>query len=475
VLSFFQLSPIFLVISMILMFRRPPVQAAVGGALLATGLWFGGIAKPFLMGTLSNILQDTMVLFMSTAFVIAPGLLFVIFLERVGANDALSEWVRKLGWPKAAQALFLVLGLAPLLEGMTGFGVSLIATVPLLIALVEKRIALRIALTGMCIMPWGTLGLATVIGAALAGMPADTLGGWSAWTSAPVFLGATLLALWLAGQRKLTTFGIGALFAALFIGLLHIMSRTLGPEIAGVGAAAAITLIGIAWAKFHLKSTIVFPVAAWPYVALLGTILVLKLINATFGLDAMLILQGAQVSWKPLASPGIALLIVDIVLIAKLGLNNILTPFSNRARRPLLTIFFFLFMSQLLVKAGFFDGVRAALDHLAPVTLAPLVAALGGLSGYITGSNVGGNAIVMPSVAHLGLTPAALAVMAAIQNSAAGHAALGSMPIVALILGLAKGSKDDEQELIRFAFLFALFNTVAVGTIGYFLMANAAA
>nr|WP_080945409.1 amino acid ABC transporter permease [Delftia tsuruhatensis] len=65
---------------------------------------------------------------------------------------------------------------------------SLIATVPLLLSLFERRAALRMALAGMAIMPWGTLGLATVIGASLAHVDAAALAAVSSLTSAPVFL-----------------------------------------------------------------------------------------------------------------------------------------------------------------------------------------------------------------------------------------------------------------------------------------------
>ena len=103
-----------------------------------------------------------------------------------------------MGGPPDAQVLFIVLGLAPLLEAMTGFGVSLIATVPLLMSLFSRPVGMRLALTGMAIMPWGTLELATAIGALLTGVPAATLGSHSALLSAPVFFCLSGLALWQA-------------------------------------------------------------------------------------------------------------------------------------------------------------------------------------------------------------------------------------------------------------------------------------
>nr|BFE95391.1 hypothetical protein GCM10020185_59270 [Pseudomonas brassicacearum subsp. brassicacearum] len=164
------------------------MHAAIAGTALVLVLWLAGAADAWRLGSMVAAAQDTAVLFASTAFVIVPGLVFVIFfIERMGVNLALSRWVQSLGLGRGDQVVFIVLGLAPLLEAMTGFGVSLIATVPLLLSLFERRIALRIALTGMAIMPWGTLGLASVIGASLVHLDATALASTSALTSAPVF------------------------------------------------------------------------------------------------------------------------------------------------------------------------------------------------------------------------------------------------------------------------------------------------
>lgn len=186
-LALFHLSPVLLVTAMLVVLRRPPVHAAIAGTLLVVVLWLAGAADAWQPSSMVAAAQDTAVLFASTAFVIVPGLAFVIFIERLGVNLALSQWVRSLGLRRGDQVAFIVLGLAPLLEAMTGFGVSLIATVPLLLSLFERRVALRIALAGMAIMPWGTLGLATVIGASLAHLDAAALASTSALTSAPVF------------------------------------------------------------------------------------------------------------------------------------------------------------------------------------------------------------------------------------------------------------------------------------------------
>ncbi|MDO5648787.1 hypothetical protein [Paracoccus sp. (in: a-proteobacteria)] len=86
----------------------------------------------------------------------------------------------------------------------------------------------------------------------------------------------------------------------------------------------------------------------------------------------------------------------------------------------------------------------------------------------MTGSNLGGNAIFMPSVAALATQGQPW--LAAMQNSGAGHGALGSLSIIALVLGLARSDKAEEQALVRFGFGLVCLNTVLVGVCGTVLM-----
>jgi lactate permease len=473
-LALFHLSPVLLVTAMLVVLRRPPVHAALAGTLLVVVLWLAGAADAWHLGSLLAAAQDTAVLFASTAFVIVPGLAFVICIERLGVNVALSQWVQSLGLRRGDQLVFIVLGLAPLLEAMTGFGVSLIATVPLLLSLFERRVALRIALAGMAIMPWGTLGLASVIGASLAHLDAPALAATSALTSAPVFLALSAMALYLAGVRELREWQALGVFWLLFVAVLYAASRWLGPEVAGVAAglftASAVLVAGL-WRlrrSATTRSTVQWPRQAWPYVLLIVFIVGLKTLWSITGWQDLWVVQGAQVTWKPLASPGVALILVLIGL--GLYARNTprqtgpvvgwLTALAVRAKRPLLTIFFFLAMSQMMVKAGFLAGLMQLLAGLSPTAATSLVALLGGLSGYMTGSNVGGNAIFMPAIAMLPETSRLL--LAAVQNSAAGHAALGSLSIVMLILGLAKTQASEESALVRFGFGLVCLNTALV-------------
>jgi len=463
-----QMSPIGLVIALILLLRRPPVQAALAGVAGVLLLWGLGAAQPLSTGVSAAIAQDTMILFLSTACVIVPGLAFVILVERGGAPQAIGAWVRELGWTPPAQVIFIMLGMAPLLEAMTGFGVSLIATVPLLMGLFSRQTGMKMALAGMVIMPWGTLGLATVIGALLAHVPAQELGSHSALVSAPVFLTLAAVALGLAGVHNLSAWlGLVAV-SVLFSAVLYAANLWIGPEASGVLAGLAVACVGLGISYARRGVLVHWPSAAWPYLALLGVIIASRGLFLLSGWDGVWVVQGANVSWKPLASLGLALLLVTFLMIGRQGSRFPWQALFTRARFPVATIFLFLLLSQVMVKAGFLVEAQQALQALSGVSLASTVSLLAGLAGYVTGSNVGGNTLVMPSIAALASSHGPW--LAAMVNSAAGHGALGSLSILSLITGLAGANRQEEHALIRFAFALVLLNIVIVAATGVVLL-----
>lgn len=463
-----QMSPIGLVITLILLLRRPPVQAALAGVAGVLLLWGLGVAQPLSAAVSGAIVQDTMILFLSTACVIVPGLAFVILVERAGAPQAIGAWVRELGWTPPMQVIFIVLGLAPLLEAMTGFGVSLIATVPLLMGLFSREAGMKMALAGMVVMPWGTLGLATVIGALLVHLPAHELGSHSALVSAPVFLCLTAVALALAGVRSLAAWlGLGAV-AVLFSVVLYAANLWVGPEASGVLAGLSVACVGLGISYAKRGALVPWPPVAWPYLALLGVIIVSRGLFLLSSWDGLWVVHGSNVSWKPLASPGLALLLVVLMMLRRQGSGFAWKALFTRARFPVATIFLFLLLSQVMVKAGFLLEAQRALQSLSGVSLASTVSLLAGLAGYVTGSNVGGNTLVMPSIA--GLSTSHGPWLAAMVNSAAGHGALGSLSILSLVIGLAGANRKEEHGLIRFGFALVLLNIIIVAATGAVLL-----
>lgn len=186
------------------------------------------------------------------------------------------------------------------------------------------------------------------------------------------------------------------------------------------------------------------------------------------GWDGGWVVHGAKVAWKPLASPGLALLLVVLAMAARQGGGFPWRALFTRARFPVATIFLFLLLSQVMVKAGFLVEAQRALQSLSGVSLAATVSLLAGLAGYVTSSNVGGTTLVMPAIAALSDSHGAW--LAAMANSAAGHGALGSLSILALIIGLAGANRDEEHGLIRFGFALVVLNIVIVAATGVVLL-----
>ena len=209
------------------------------------------------------------------------------------------------------------------------------------------------------------------------------------------------------------------------------------------------------------------PRDAWPYGLIFAGVLLRKGLWRLTGWADALVWQGSQVVYKPLNSPGLVLALVAFAVWwryrAQHRGTSLATAWLARAWRPLLTIFCFLVLSQIMVKGGFLDGVRELAASLEGAWLMPLLAGLGALGGYLTASAVGGNVLMMPSVAGGDLWQAALI------NSAAGHAALGALPMAALIAGLAKADREEEQRLARFGLALVLLNTGLLALAGIWI------
>ena len=99
------------------------------------------------------------------------GLLLYNLLSAGGAVDGVSRFLGRLEPDRVSLAAVVVVGVAPFFESVTGFGVAVVISAPILLAagFTPLRAAV-LASWGQCAVPWGALGVGTVIGAHLAGM-----------------------------------------------------------------------------------------------------------------------------------------------------------------------------------------------------------------------------------------------------------------------------------------------------------------
>ncbi len=450
------LSPLLLVIALCAGFRWPAFVAAWVGVAVVALLMTGSPANTASLQDVQVGLSAAGLITLQALFVIGPGLYLNELLLQRGVHARLVTWVEQIPLSTAHKSMFIVVGVAPALESLTGFGVSLLVTVPLLLATASRPTALRLSLLSMNIMPWGTLALATTVGAQIAKQPVATLGWQSALISFGVFPLLAATAVWMASSKSARG---RAIPQALALGILFSISlaaaNVLGlVELAGVGAGGL-----CAFACFFLfdrRQSVPRPpwTAFAPFGLLLALVVLLRALPYLGVPSTALTLRAGGLSFSPLASPGLALAATALLLSRRRLTTQSLKAATARAYKPVLALGGFTTMAQLMICSG----MIGALGHSLPVTSVAGLSAvspwLGLLSGYLTGSNVGGNAMMMSLQTTLGASVNVPLLFAAIQNSAAGHAVFASMPIVLLVLAISGGAKPDEESgLVRFGLL----------------------
>lgn len=350
--------------------------------------------------------------------------------------------------------------LGPFFEAVTGFGVGLIITVPFLLRMgINGPTAVVFALFSQTLVPWGALAVGTVVGAGLAGVPLSELGTYSALLTGPLLVGY-LLVLWryAATQRWVVSWRqrLDDLLwiASLFI-LLYLGNRYVAVETGGLLATGLLLVLRF-WRDARPSLSVWREVAraALPYVLLTGLILVTRTIAP---LDQMLrnlwAIQPAS-DW-PAFPPFYHVSFWLLSVAAAYGLGARLSGGQWRrvgatswsaGRTPVLVTLTFVIMADLMAGAG----IAMLLAERWAAMAGPLVLVaspvFGAVAGFLTGSNVASNAMLMPMQSALaGHSGVAAGWIAALQNTAGSHFTMLSPVRVAMGAALLRIAGAEHQ------------------------------
>src|SRR5215204_545343 len=246
------------------------LAAALAGALLWPGLSFQGLPGAFVdgLGTSGRVL-----------YVLFGGLLLYNLLSAGGAIGEVSGFLGRLEPEKGALALGVVVGVAPFFESVTGFGVAVVISAPILLAAGFSPLrAAVLSSWGQCAVPWGALGIGTVIGADLSGTSFGELSNLSALLNLPLYPTYAIAAVVLAGGwGGITRRGLEAVLLGLIAGAATLLtSLFLIPELSGAlgGLAATGAFLAPRW---HRLSEERIPARAFvPYAFLLSLLAVVN-------------------------------------------------------------------------------------------------------------------------------------------------------------------------------------------------------
>jgi lactate permease len=479
--AFIGISPVILSISVILFLKRNTVTGALVGIMLGSLIimttdWFTLNSSNFFTAILT-----TAILTISAALVIVPGLYLNAVLQGQGKIESLSEMIKIFQINKAHKALLLLIAFLPAIESLTGFGVSLFLSIPLFFSLFPDHKAYRLSIIGMNIMPWGTLALATLVGSSLSEEPINKLSATTALVSLFVFPTFGLIGAYIIdGIEGIKQNIILAITMGLGLSLMLYVFSSLGlTELAGVLSGLTIGIVTIIILNRYQKGTKppgfkkinlseLFKLLA-PYLMLLVLILTSRLIQPVSELlSSIAILETSRIKLAIFKSPGI---VVGIVAgtwysLEKVKISHL--AIFEKSKKACLSLFLFAFLAQLMQESGMLNTFSSVVGSISQgkAMYMFITPALGMLSGNITGSNVGGNALMMTLQHNIGKSLESGLLFAAVQNSAAGYAVFTSSAIIVLTMTISKNFEHNsvvsEHQLVSFGLKSAFFVYLAL-------------
>ena len=418
--------------------------------------------------------QDAALLTLLVSATLVPGVIFIEATRRLKSPQAIALLVETLRLPVPQATVFIAVGLGVLVESLTGMGVSLLLTVPLLTALLPRNAAIAAALVGMSLMPWGALALAGTVGATLASVDPDAFG-IDIWRFSGIVAALLpLLATWIAGGTSRKDIAIAVACGVILWAATGLASAAIGMPLAGV--AGGLAVLGFL-ARYAESSPALAAARRAPglraYAVLIIAVTVQTLavqIMARHGLTFTL--STGRVAFAVLTSPGLALLCATLIA-ARSSLDfDLLQTVVHRSWRAVASVALFMLTARLLVASGAIDVLTAAIKGLSPLSSLAAVIGLGAVGGFVTGSGVTGNALFLPSAAAAGAALSAKSIYAAVTSAAAGHAAMASLPVAALLLtALPDRTAADDRTVLRWGLALTAIYLAVVFAVGALLLA----
>ena len=434
------------------------LMVAVTAAFFWPGFEAGGVGGAVVDGVSTTA---------AVLYVLFGGLLLYNLLSAGGAVGAVSRFLGELEPEREGLALVVVIGVAPFFESVTGFGVAVVISAPILLAAgVSPLKAAVLASWGQCAVPWGALGVGTVIGANLSDTSFAALSDWSALLSLPLFpiYGVAAVAL-AGGMDGLRRRGVEAALLGLLAGIGTLLTSVfLVPELSGAAGGLAATAMFLALRLRRLGRLDVPVRELLPYAFLLA---LLALANGPEAAQAL-----AESLGPVFTGPGLPLLLsaVFAALLFGLGAGSVGAAVRGTAGQWLPTagaVVTFVLAGEVVASSGAAALLASGAAGLGGLYLmvAPVVGALGGV---LTGSNAASNALFMPlqieAARGLGIPETQTA---AIQNVSGSHASLLA-PQRIVLAATATGLLGREGEIVRAALPPVIAAVVVLALIGAF-------
>ncbi len=464
------LLPCGVVIAAVLGLGWSGLAAAAASLAVTTALVLAGVFNAPTAIMFAEAGQDAALVTGLVAATIIPGVLFIEATRRLKAPEAVARLVAALRLPEPQAAVLIALGLGLLVESLTGMGVSLLLTMPLLAGRFERVRAIALALAGMSLMPWGGLAIAGTVGATLASMEPQSFG-LAIWrASGPVAALLPLVATWIGNGQTGSDWRTALLCGAVLWAATGLATAGLGMALAGVaGGLAVLALIAARAERTVDWQTALRAPALRPYPLLIGAVTAQTLAVAMLAQQGVrMVISTGRVSFAVLASPGVALMAATALSGWRTFDGALVNAVVRRSWRAVASVALFMLTARLLVASGAIEALTAVLQGLGRTGAMLGAIGLGAVGGFVTGSGVTGNALFLPSAAAAGTSFGARDVFAALASAAAGHTAMASLPVASLLLAaLPQRTASDDRTVLRWGLMLASLYLFVLAIVGF--------
>lgn len=383
---------------------------------------------------------------LEVALILLGGVTLATALSATGARDHIAGWLEEIGSgeDRVPAILLLVFGLTPFMESVTGFGLGVVITAPLLVRMGLTPVkAVVSGLLGLVLVPWGSLAPGTLVAAELGGQDVGDLGYWSALLSLPVLIVSmvTVLVVVVGSLPSPRLAALCTVVVATLWGALVAANALAGTPPAGIIASAAVIALLLTVARLRHGPlpavTRELRRAITPFAVLLAGILGTTVLLALTGAPAGLAWTTSPALWVIVA----ALVAVRVFPTADQGTRGLLGAALRTWATVAANAVVFMVIGIVMATAGMAAHLAGLATGFGTASLA-LIPAVGALGGYLTGTNTGAAAMFSGATAGAatGLGADSLVALAG-QNVAGSFSIIVSPPRVALAVGVVMAGR----------------------------------
>ncbi|RPK10820.1 L-lactate permease [Priestia endophytica] len=477
--------PLFSILLLLFFFKKSSIFTGMFTLILTVLLALSPFFHKSPTALLHPMVKTSLTTFM-ILYILFFGILLFHLMEKAGAVQKIASFISLSTNDRIYQVLILSLGLSPLIESVSGFGLAIIVIAPILLALGFNGIqASLLSLISLCAIPWGTLALGTIIGAELSNVDLDMLGVGSALMSFPFYIYFAILVCTIAARKREV---LKRLPEIIFVSLvlsssILLCNRYISVELAGLFGSfitiiVVFTLIKIRNKTPDISSTekLTFIKNISPYLLLTFVLLTSRMIpsfqenlNSTFNIK----MENYDFELPLLYSPGFFLILscIFVIILFKLSISNILESLTLSVQKcfpVILTTFLFIFISEIMAESGMIHVLSnfAAYSFGAYfIYLSPFIGAVG---GFLTGSNTASNTMFIKlqtqTAAKIGSTPL---LAACTQNVSSSMITMINPSRVTLSTSVCKVGKHEN--IIQKKMIFIVAGTLSVLALEIFL------